>query len=241
VSEKDDHQFPLDALARWDIAETPFHWTPDTHVRCFPCGVEFQVVSPEPGSLSAWRAGDSLADTMGAIEHRPPEALLWTLARNGERVGKPWRLRGPFHVLHEDGKLTSITAHGGTIERHEPQVLIGQSVRIIPLDAEGKQAGPGRVMQGVVDVMVSLRPVVEDTAVAIGHLAHATIAATAQLKRFAYSRILNAFYVADRVLTWTRDGRRLWVHRSWVRPGPAMGLTRRQKRAQRRIHRRGTR
>lgn len=232
-----DHDpWPLGAAQRWDLniphRDETFHWMPGTHVKHFPYGVEFEPVTLEPEAYPAF--GD-------VVTHRPPEGLLWPLGRNGGRVGKPWRLRGPFHILYEDGHLTSFTAHGGVIERQEPQVLVARSIRITPLDADGQPTGPSRVMQSVVDVLVTLRPAVEDAAVALGHLTHATITATVQLKRFAYSRIVNAFYVADRVLTWTRDHRPVWIHRSWLRPGPAMGLTRRQRRSQRRIHRRGTR
>jgi hypothetical protein len=241
VSEPEDCQEPRTAAQRWEEAQEPFHWTRNRHMKCFPYGVEFEPVTLEPWPMPVWRSVASLADTFGEVDQRPPEGLLWTLGRNGGRVGKPWRLRGPFVVTYDSDGPNLLVARGGVIERHEPQVLLATSVRITPLDSDGQPTGPSRVMQGVADVLVTLRPAVEDAAVAVGHLAHATITATAQLKRFTYSRVLNAFYIADRVLTWTRDNRPVWIHRSWLRPGPAMGLTRRQRRSQRRIHRRGTR
>jgi hypothetical protein len=148
--------------------------------------------------------------------------------------------RWDLNISHRDETLHG--ASGGVTEHQEPQVLASaRSIWITPLDADGKPTSPGRVMQGVADVLIGLRPVVEETAVALGHLTHATITASVQLKRFTYSRILNAFYIADRVITWTRDGQRVWIHRSWLRPGPAMGLTRRRRRSQRPIHHRRTR
>lgn len=229
-----DHDpWPMGAVQRWDLniphRDETFHWMPGTHVKHFPYGIEFEPVQPEPQTFPSPHV-----DT-------PPEGLLWTLGPHRGRIGKPWRLRGPFRIVYQDGRPFSLTALGGVIEHQEPQVLRARSVRLTRLDADGQPIGPSRVMQGVADVLVTLRPAVEDAAVAVGHLAHATITATAQLKRFTYSRVLNAFYLADRVLTWTRDNRPVWIHRSWLRPGPAMGLTRRQKRATRSIRRRRTR
>lgn len=236
--------WPLNAVQRWDLnephrrePEKEFHWEEGTRTREFPYGVEFELVQPEPLEFKPWHAEASLSGLLGAIESRPPEGLLWTLGRTGSRVGKPWRLRGPFHMLHELGRPTALTAHGGVIERQEPQVLVAPSVRITPLDAEGNPTGPGRVLTGLRDVIVSLGPVVEETAVALGHMARATMEFNVALKSFASRKILHAFYLADAVLMWVK-GRPVWVHRSWVRPMPCWGLTRRQRASKRRIHRR---
>lgn len=236
--------WPRGAVQRWDLNEAhrrepeePFHWQEGTRVREFPNGVEFELVPPEPLPFQTWHAEASLSGLLGAVESRPPEGLLWTLGRDGSRVGKPWRLRGPFHMLHGLGRITSLVAYGGVIERQEPQVLVAPSVRLTPLDENGKPTGPARVLTGVRDVIVSLGPVVEETAVALGHMARATMEFNVALKSFASRKILHAFYLADAVLMWVK-GRPVWVHRSWVRPMPCWGLTRRQRAAQRRRKRR---
>lgn len=240
---EDDH---LGTLCRWPAHEDasapePWVWRPGWHLGRFPHGMAFEPKRAEPPEIQA--ATGSLLDILGN-----PSAnigLMYALDSEGGKTGEPVELLGPFHLMHEHGRMVEFIAWGGV--RHDPHVHVmfarpegvqARAMRLTKLDAQGNPTGPSVALSGVRNALVSLAPALEETAVALNHLGRAAITVTLNMKRFAYSRLVNAFYTSDRMLVWVA-GRAVWVHRSWVRPGPAMGLTRRQRRSTRRIHRRG--
>lgn len=238
---EDDH---LGDLCRWPAHEEagspePWFWRPGMHTDRYPHGMVLQPIKAGPETFRAWTG--SVADLMG--EPRNNVATLAPLNAHGVPQDDGLELVGPFHTRHEDGRTVEFVAWGGVSRDPlaEARIVRAQSMTLTPLDEDGNPTGPARLITGMRDAIVSFTPVVEEAAVALGHLGRAAITLSMDLKRFAFSRLWNAFYVADRILVWTRDGRRVWVHRSWVRPQRAWGVTRRQRAAQRRIRRRGTR
>lgn len=236
---EDDH---LGQLCRWPGPEVtgardPWVWRVGAHIARFPDGMLFEPERKEVPAIKPWYG--SLADLLAQLG--PANVgKMWPLDKERNKVGEPLELLGPFYCRHEDGRIVEFVAWGGLLRDHAEPVLEARSVHVTPLDAEGRPTGPAAVLTGVRDLLVSLRPVVEDTAVALGHMARATMEFNVALKSFASRKVLHAFYLADAVLMWIK-GRPVWVHRSWIRPMPCWGLTRRQRASRRRIHRRGSR
>jgi hypothetical protein len=231
---EDDH---LGELCRWPGAEEagsrePWVWRPGMHMDRYPCGMVLQHRQAEPQAFRAWTG--SIADLMG--EPRNNLATLAPLDRAGVPQDGGLELLGPFHMRYQDGRLAEFIAWGGVSKdlRRDAPVLEGLGLRFTKINEDGTLGESVHVPDA--RVSVTMREVSTDAETAVHRLLRTWGPPVAQLA-ITFTQTVGP---ACRALLDALSGLHPFKGRTGKVP-PCKGLTRRQRAARRRIHRRKTR
>lgn len=224
---EDDH---LGETCRWPAPEDAtapesWFWRPGMHMERFPHGMAFEPKGAEPPPVKAWTG--SIADLMGSPAANV--AHLHVLDSDGNQTGEPLELLGPFHLRHEDGRMVEFIAWGGVLRDPwaEARTLFARGLRITPYNEDGTLGEPV-------------------------HFPDAHVHLTLEEPESALRRVVRTFGppMAQMAITLTQEvgpacralldllaGLHPFKGRTGKVP-PCQGLTRRQRAARRRIHRR---
>lgn len=228
---EDDH---LGETCRWPAHEDatapePWFWRPGMHMERFPHGMAFEPKGAEPPPVKAWTG--SIADLMGSPAANV--AHLHVLDSEGNQTGEPLELLGPFHLRHEDGRMVEFIAWGGVLRDPwaDARTLFARGLRITPYNEDGTLGETAYFPDARVSVTMRDVDLEEDSAVK--RLVRAWGPPIAQLAITFTATVGPACRALLDALTGLSPLRR----RTGKVP-PCKGLTRRQRAARRRIHRR---
>lgn len=231
---EDDH---LGEVCRWPAHEEagsrePWFWRPGMHLDRYPHGMVWQHRKAEPQEFRAWTG--SIADLMG--EPRNNLGTLAPLDKAGVPQDGGLELLGPFHMRYEDGRLQEFVAWGGVSKdlRPDAPVMTGLGMRITKYNEDGTLGETAYFPDARVSVTMRDVDLEEDSAVK--RLVRAWGPPIAQLA-ITFTATVGP---ACRALLDALTGLRPASKGKGAAP-PCKGLTRRQKAARRRIHRRKTR
>jgi hypothetical protein len=229
---EDDH---LGAVCRWPEPEDakardPWVWRPGMHTDRFPHGMAFEPKKAEPSTFAPW---GSVANLMG--EPRNNVALLFALGSEGEKLDDPLELLGPFHMLREDGRLVEFIAWGGLLVDHQahakPQCHEATGLWITRYNADGTLGETVHLPD--TKATVCFAPPEESVMVRAARTFGPPLAQMA----ITFTQTIGP---ACRALVDMLAGVHPFKGRTGKVP-PCRGLTRRQRAARRRIHRRRSR
>lgn len=236
---EDDH---LGELCRWPEAENakarePWLWRPGMHMERYPHGMVFQHRKVEPQAFRPWTG--SIADLMD--EPRNNLGTLAPLDSQGVPQDGGLELLGPFHMRYEDGRLAEFIAWGGVSrdlqldapDLHAP-VLEGLGMRITKYNADGTLGESVHFVDARVSVTMRDVDLEEDSA--LKRLVRAWGPPVAQLA-ITFTQTVGP---VCRALLDALTGLHPFKGHTGKVP-PCRGLTRRQRSARRRIHRRRNR
>lgn len=224
---EDDH---LGEICRWPAHEdatapTPWFWRPGLHMDRFPHGMMFEPKSAKQPEIKAQTG--SIADLMG--DQATNVAHLHALDSDGARTGEPLELLGPFHLQHEGGRMVEFIAWGGVLRDpwSEARTMLARGLRLTPHNADGTLG------ESVHFPNVHVRVTLEEPESALRRAVRTFGPPMAQLA-ITFTQEVGP---ACRALLDLLAGLHPFKGRTGRVP-PCQGLTRRQRAARRRIHRR---